>query len=685
MIKLTLLVILTGLFLTASAQAATITVNSLSDTQLNDGDCTLREAIINANADNQSGSVDCAAGAGADTINISVVGTINLPSALPTLTTDMSIVGLGASQTTVRRDSAAATEFRIFAKTGGASTLSGMTIRDGISRGANGATGGSGFGGGISNQGGALTLTNVIVTNNQTIGGNGSNGAGGTAFAGIFNASTLTITGSTISNNTTTGGTGTTNGGQGNGGGILNQSAGTVTITNSVISGNTATGGTSTNTGGLAFGGGMVNNNSTVTITDTVISGNTATGGTGTNNGGSAIGGGIQNFGTTNTTLNNSSVINNSAVGGNGTAYGQGGGIEVDSSTTILTANNSIINGNIASGNVSYGGGLVNFGTVNLNNSTVSNNTATDDTGGLDNIGTMNVTNSTISGNSVTNPNATDAGGGITSFGGTVRLNNITVTDNFAASPNSASGVNSNGNAINVKNTIIAGNRNNQTSADVRGTSFVSNGYNLIGNVGAVTTFNQTGDQTGTSAAPLDPRLAPLGNYGGPTQTHQLLPDSPAIDKGAAATNPITGTAITTDQRGLTRPVDLTTYTNATGGNGSDIGAVELQLVPTAAGTTAGGRVTEANNRGIFRALVTMTDSQGNQRTAYTNQLGFYQFADVAGGQVYVFTAQHRRYQFDQPTQIQFIGEERDGINFTGTPFGIFRNDIWNLPIKKIE
>jgi hypothetical protein len=35
-----------------------------------------------------------------------------------------------------------------------------------------------------------------------------------------------------------------------------------------------------------------------------------------------------------------------------------------------------------------------------------------------------------------------------------------------------------------------------------------------------------------TVAAPLNALLAPLGNYGGPTQTMALLPGSPAIDAG---------------------------------------------------------------------------------------------------------------------------------------------------------
>src|SRR5690349_13338548 len=83
--------------------AAAITVNSLSDAAASDGSCTLREAITNANLDNTSGSVDCAAGSGADTISITVPGTISLLQPLPDLSSDMTIDGLGISQTTITR------------------------------------------------------------------------------------------------------------------------------------------------------------------------------------------------------------------------------------------------------------------------------------------------------------------------------------------------------------------------------------------------------------------------------------------------------------------------------------------------------------------------------------------------------------------------------------------------------
>jgi hypothetical protein len=57
--------------------------------------------------------------------------------------------------------------------------------------------------------------------------------------------------------------------------------------------------------------------------------------------------------------------------------------------------------------------------------------------------------------------------------------------------------------------------------------------------------------------------LAPLGNYGGPTQTHIPLPGSPAIDHGIDADCP------PTDQRGRPRLVS----------SACDVEAVERQVV----------------------------------------------------------------------------------------------------------
>ena len=115
---------------------------------------------------------------------------------------------------------------------------------------------------------------------------------------------------------------------------------------------------------------------------------------------------------------------------------------------------------------------------------------------------------------------------------------------------------------VTLGNTIVAGNTATTSGPDASGT-FASQGHNLIGKTDGSTGWVGS-DLTGTIAAPLNPLLAPLGNYGGPTQTMALLPGSPAIDAGSNALIP---GGVTTDQRGDPRIVNSTV----------DIGAFDEQ------------------------------------------------------------------------------------------------------------
>lgn len=90
-------------------------------------------------------------------------------------------------------------------------------------------------------------------------------------------------------------------------------------------------------------------------------------------------------------------------------------------------------------------------------------------------------------------------------------------------------------------------------------------------------------------------------------------------------------------------------------------------LAPTAASVEVGGRVREANGRGIQRARVVMVDQSGNTRTAFTNSFGYFRFADVPAGSTYFFTATHRRYQFAAGPQVRTINAATDDVNFTST------------------
>ncbi len=72
--------------------------NTLADQAIaGNGECSLREAITNANNNTDSTNSDCAAGNGADTITFTVDGKIALASMLPLISSEMTIDGSGQS------------------------------------------------------------------------------------------------------------------------------------------------------------------------------------------------------------------------------------------------------------------------------------------------------------------------------------------------------------------------------------------------------------------------------------------------------------------------------------------------------------------------------------------------------------------------------------------------------------
>jgi hypothetical protein len=199
-------------------------------------------------------------------------------------------------------------------------------------------------------------------------------------------------------------------------------------------------------------------------------------------------------------------------------------------SVVTNTANLTLSNLTIRNGLAIRGGGISNNGTLTMNASTVSGNGAFGyfshfaEGGGIyNNSGTLTISNSTLSGNSA------KSGGGI--FGSATLQNSIVA--------NSSSGGNCSG-------------------------TMTSNGYNLSSD--NTCNFNNTGDLNNT-----DPKLGPLQNNGGPTQTQALLRGSPAIDAGnPSGCTDGNGRLLKTDQRGKPRPDKEDT-------GGCDMGAYERQ------------------------------------------------------------------------------------------------------------
>jgi hypothetical protein len=273
------------------------------------------------------------------------------------------------------------------------------------------------------------------------------------------------------------------------------------------------------------------------------------------------------NNGTYDLTLRDSTITGNSAadtIGGIG-------------------ARGATLQGLRVSGNQApYGGGVYLQESV-LRDSTVSGNTAKAGGGvGVGGTGNSTIRNSTISGNQATGGGTSDytgLGGGIFAYtegkytaagAGEVRVRATTVANNSAAVAGSGIFAYYDGTVtdpfVALRGSIVAdGSGPGGDLAQSEPGSF-SSGFSLVENPGAVTLL---GDPDGTSITGVDPKLGPLADNGGPTQTMALDPTSPAVDASQAF-------GLSTDQRGQARTVD-SKATNQTLSDGTDMGAFEVQ------------------------------------------------------------------------------------------------------------
>lgn len=194
--------------------------------------------------------------------------------------------------------------------------------------------------------------------------------------------------------------------------------------------------------------------------------------------------------------------------------------------------------------------------------------------------------NSTVSGNQA------DGGGGITNGSGEFYLVNSTVSDNYAYSFGGGI-INYYAGTLQLSRSLISGNRSDDINeiancpCDNTPGTVIADDYNLFGHDGetneqaiygftpGVTDFNATSNGDGVSTpvpTPLTDILAPLGFNGGPTQTHALVADSPAIDKAPNADCEPPSPTNGVDQRNFLRNVDGDSNPTA---NDCDIGAYE--------------------------------------------------------------------------------------------------------------
>ncbi|HBJ34421.1 MAG TPA: hypothetical protein DDZ51_06580 [Planctomycetaceae bacterium] len=235
-----------------------------------------------------------------------------------------------------------------------------------------------------------------------------------------------------------------------------------------------------------------------------------------------------------------------------GNSAGHGGAINATGGTLTITESSFIDN------QASAGGGAIDLTTGNsasVLGSTLSGNSAVGDGGAIRNAGAnLNIGNSTVSGNEAFR------GGGIftgpaSGSGATLVSVHNTIVENRA---DSGGGIFHGGGTSTLSNSIVA--LNEAGSGPDVGNGVSSGGGNLIGSNAGGGGFVSS-DAVGTSQWPLDPKIGPLADNGGPTQTHALRRSSPAIDGGVGVSG------FGTDQRGKPRPA----------GAARDIGSYEVQ------------------------------------------------------------------------------------------------------------
>ncbi|MBX3296521.1 MAG: PD40 domain-containing protein [Acidobacteria bacterium] len=90
--------------------------------------------------------------------------------------------------------------------------------------------------------------------------------------------------------------------------------------------------------------------------------------------------------------------------------------------------------------------------------------------------------------------------------------------------------------------------------------------------------------------------------------------------------------------------------------------SVAVNLTPTAANVSIGGRIMTADGRNVSQAVISITDANtGETRSVHSNTFGHYRFDDVAVGRTYFLSVKHKHYQFS--TQVLTVLDEITGFD----------------------
>ena len=517
------------------------------------------------------------------------------PNGLPPIANGITIDGNGA---TISR-SLSGPDFRLFfvgANPNDTSTknyvspgpgtlaLNDVTLEGGLAQGGGSdlGGGGAGMGGAIFNQG-TVVIDDSTLTDNVAQGGNAGDTSVGSGGGGIGTDASASGDGGGFGEGTFGGGSGGAGGPGGTGGG-----AGFVATENGG-SGPGAGGGQPTGLGGDGAGGGGVFGGD----------GSGGGGNTAGNNGGSFGEGGL---GGTATEGGGGGGVGGGGGQGDPNSFGEGGGGFGGGGGAGGTSTSTEAGGRggFGGGGGAGGGGPGGFGGGNgTGGSEESGGGGAGMGGAIFNMqGDVTITNSTLTGNAAFAGTGTEQGNGSALGGAVFNLNgNFTATaSTFAANTAFNDGtsiynlvydaVTARTAQTTLQDTIVGrGSGIVSISHDIVSVDLasekpanVSDGGNNLGDADAdvshfdlVQTMAAREDGTITgSPITAGPMLGQLADNGGPTNTMAPAADSPVIDAGDSF-------GLVTDQRGDPRPVAFAGVPDAVGGDGADIGAVEVQ------------------------------------------------------------------------------------------------------------
>jgi len=490
-------------------------------------------------------------------------------------------------------------------------TISNLQITNGFSSGAGGGVG--------VESGGNLTINNCLID------GNVAESAGGVF---VDSGAIVTIRNSTISGNVSFV----------EGGGVSVR-GGNLTMTNSTVSGNEA-----------PRGGGVSVENGTATILNSTISGN-STGDSSTSNvGGLRVISLAPQFANV--------MLKNTIVASNSDSFAPSGVARFDVSGPINSQGTNLIginDGSVASfpaGNPNANGDFVGTSGMPLNAllSSLANNGGTTQTLAL-----LAGSPAIDAGNNTGAP-ATDQRGAARPVGAAVDIGAFEAgVPAFSGATSTGSNVNTSLGSVSV---TFAGVTQTGTTTQISilpsAAGTLPGGYTFGAGYPAFdisTTANYTAPvvvciQVPSVSDPMVFAALRIMHYEGGTLVDRTIlpPDSPAPD--------------------------FITRTICSRVNSLSPFVVAENLAPSATTVSVGGRVQTSNGLGIFKARVSITDQNGNTRSALTSAFGYFNFDDVEAGQSYIVSVQSKQHQFQNPTQVIFVGDQISDLIFSALPIG---------------